>query len=57
VTATAGEWIQHSVLLVATADPATACKYNCRSWLSYALTSAGDVWLDMLSLVEAPEKV
>jgi hypothetical protein len=50
VNATA-EWAQTTVQLTSTADPTTACKYGCRSWLHYGLSSKGDVLLDELSLV------
>eukprot|EP00656_Telonema_subtile_P004886 TRINITY_DN1222_c0_g1_i1.p1 TRINITY_DN1222_c0_g1~~TRINITY_DN1222_c0_g1_i1.p1 ORF type:complete len:603 (-),score=99.91 TRINITY_DN1222_c0_g1_i1:100-1908(-) len=46
-------WHQVTVSLTAGHDMGTACKYGCRSWLSYGLKSAGDVWIDELSLVAA----
>jgi hypothetical protein len=52
VTATAN-WTKTEVALVATADPDALCKYNCRGWLNYALTTKGDVWVDDLSLSAA----
>lgn len=44
-------WAQTTVKLTSTTDPTTACKYGCRSWMSYGLSTKGDVWLDQLSLV------
>ena len=45
-----GKWQLFSVKLVATADPSSACPYNCRSWMSYSLVTAGDAWVDAMSL-------
>jgi len=47
---TTTSWVQKVVQLKSTSDPAKACPYNCRSWLSYQLISAGSVWLDEMSL-------
>ena len=44
------QWTKTSITLLATSDPTKACQYNCRSWLNYGLASAGDVWLDELTL-------
>jgi hypothetical protein len=41
-------WAQVAVVL--TAGPASACPYGCRGWMHYALSTAGTVWLDVLSL-------
>ena len=53
VAAPGGKWQRFSVKLVATADPTTACPYNCRSWMSYSLVTAGDAWVDAMSLEAA----
>ena len=47
------KWVQKVVELKSTADPSTACPYNCRSWLSYQLSTAGTVWLDDMTLSNA----
>ena len=52
VTATT-TWALKTVHLVSTSDPTKACPYNCRSWLTYQLTSTGSVWLDEMKLSEA----
>ena len=52
VTATT-TWALKTVQLVSTSDPTKVCPYNCRSWLSYQLTSAGSVWLDEMDLSQA----
>ena len=52
VTATT-KWVRTTVHLTAASDMKTVCTYGCRSWLSYALTSKGNVWVDDLSLVAA----
>lgn len=45
------EWQAFELTLTTIEEP--VCPYGCRSWLSYALTTAGTVWLDELSLVAA----
>ena len=47
------EWKQTKLTVTTADDLSGACRYGCRSWLSYVLESKGDVLVDDLSLIRA----